>query len=223
MDQKPDFKKVYILANEMLTAAHCIASFPFNAQELIKEQTDLMFCSFEKARKKINLNCRDLGSGSAVLANLGGKHILFYNQDEYDARAPFNALHETAHFLLRHKTNLGENNPLYQMQEVEANFFAAQMLMPLQVLREIQRRLYKVDVQFLVTQFGVSRLAAERRIKTLKSFKDQFILSWEERMFDDIILGKFKAFIDRIAPERLADTVSCWDDRMQETRNSWIW
>lgn len=100
MEQKPDFKKAYILANDMLVAARCISFFPFDAAEFVKEQTDLKFCSYKRALEKFGLDCRDLGSGSAVLAKRKGKNIVFYNQDEYDAREPFNRLHETGHFLM---------------------------------------------------------------------------------------------------------------------------
>jgi len=52
MIQKPGFKKAYILANEMLVAAHCISSFPFDAKEFVNEQTNLKFCSYKKALEK---------------------------------------------------------------------------------------------------------------------------------------------------------------------------
>lgn len=100
MEQKPDFKKAYILANDMLVAARCISSFPFDAAEFVKEQTDLKFCSYKRALEKFGLDCRNLGSGSAVLSRRNGRNIVFYNQDEYDAREPFNRLYETGHFLM---------------------------------------------------------------------------------------------------------------------------
>lgn len=218
MDNKPDFKNSYILANELLVAARCITAFPFEVRELVKEQIDLGFCSFKKAREKYGLNCHDLGSDSAILARQNGKNIIFYNQDEYDAREPFNMLHECGHFLKRHKTNLKKDDPLYGIQEVEANYFAAQMLMPLPVLKEIQRRGYRIDVSYLMKHFGVSEPAAKRRIKTLNQ---GFYQTEEEKMFDDIIVEKFKKFIDRIAPKRIEEYNSCWDDPMQEERDSW--
>lgn len=218
MEQKPDFKKAYILANDMLVAARCISSFPFDAAEFVKEQTDLKFCSYKRALEKFGLDCRNLGSGSAVLSRRNGRNIVFYNQDEYDAREPFNRLHETGHFLMEHKTDIDKDDPLYGIQEVETNFFAAQMLMPRQVLEEIQRRLYRVDADFLAGSFGVSYSAANLKITTLKK---RILLTEEEKMFDDIILEKFKPFIDRIAPRKLADSCSCWDDPMQKVRDSW--
>lgn len=217
MHLKPDFKKAYILANEMLVAAHCIKSFPFDVAEFIKEQTDLKFCSYKKAFEKYGIICKDLGSDSAVLVTKNGRNIVFYNQDEYDARDPFNKLHETGHFLSGHKTNLPEDDPLYGIQEVETNYFAAEMLMPLPVLNEINRRGYRITTSFLQKNFGVSYSTAERRIKTLNS---TIYLKGEEKMFDDIIVAKFKNFIDMVAPLK-DEYPSCWDDPMQAERDLW--
>ena len=219
MIQKPDFKKAYILANEMLVAAHCISSFPFDAKEFVKEQTDLKFCSYKKALEKYGLDCRHLGSDSAELAKKGGRNIVFYNQDECDIRDPFNRLHETGHFLMGHKTNIDKDNPLYGIQEVETNFFAAQMLMPLQMLKEIQKRGYKVNEYYLMKNFGASAPAASHRIKTLNS---RFYLTADEKIFDDIIVEKYRKFIDKVAPKKLEYSYSCWDDPMQKERDSWL-
>lgn len=219
MKHNPDFKKAYILANEMLVIARCIKKFPFDAAEFVKEQTDLKFCSYKKAYEKYGLVCQDLKSNSAVLSILNGKNIVFYNQDECNMRDSFNRLHETGHFLLRHTANLTADNPLYGIQEVETNFFTAQMLMPLQVLKEIQRRGYKVDFRFLMRIFGVSCNAAKKRIETLSK---RIFLTAEERSFDDIILEKFRAFINKIAPEKYENSYYCRDEEMQEERNRWL-
>ena len=217
MEDKPDFRKAYILANDLLIASRCISSFPFDAKELVKEQTDLQFCSYKKAFEKYGLDCHELGSDSAVLVKKNGKNIVFFNQDEYDARDPFNRLHETGHFLMMHKTDINKDNPLYGIQEVEANFFAAQMIMPLQILKEIQKRGYKVDISFLQKHFGVSYSAAKHRIETMK--KNLFLTN-EEQLFDDLILTKFKNFLNRIAPKKY-EYCSCWDDPMQQERDLW--
>lgn len=92
------------------------------------------------------------------------------------------------------------------------------MLMPRQILQEIQQRLYRIDADFLTSSFGVSYSAANLRITTLKK---RILFTEEEKMFDDIVLEKFKPFIDRIAPRKLADSYSCWDDPMQKVRDSW--
>ncbi len=219
MDQKPDFKKAYILANELLVAARCIKTFPFDAAEFVKEQTDLKFCSFKRAYEKFGLVCQDLGSDSAILTKLKGKNIVFYNQDECDMRDSFSRIHETGHFLMGHKTDLEAEDPLYGIQEIETNFFTAQMVMPLQVLKEIQRRGYKVDSSYLMRNFGASYSAAKTRTETLNK---RIFLTEEEKLFDDIILEKFKAFINKVAPQKYRESYSCWDDEMQKERDLWL-
>ncbi len=216
MIQKPNFKKAYILANEMLVASKSITTFPFDVEKVVSEETDLKFCSYKRALEKFGLNCFDLGSDSSVLTKLHGKNIVFYNQDECDVREPFNRLHETGHFLLNHKTDIKENDALYGIQEIETNYFASQMLLPFQILKEIERRGVKIDERFLMKHFGVSFSCAKHRAETLNK---RIFLTNEEKIFDDIILMKFSKFIDSIAKER--HFYSCWDDPMQKERDSW--
>lgn len=219
MEDKPDFKKSYILANEMLVASVCIKTFPFDARQFVKEQTDLKFCSFKKAFEKYGVPYECFGSDSACLSRNNGKNILFYNQDEWNIRDSFNVLHETGHFLMNHETNLEKDDHVYGKQEVETNYFTAQMLMPMQVLKEIQRRGYKVCESFIVKHFGVSYSAAKKRMATLN--KKSFFTA-DEKIFDDIILKKYAVFINRIAPKKHEYSCSCWDDPMQKERDSWL-
>jgi len=218
MEQQPDFKKAYLLANEMLIASRYIKSFPFNVDKFIQNETDLTLCSYKKAYEKIGLDCYALGSHSALFAKLGGKNILFFNQDDTLARDSFNKLHETGHFLLVHNESDSDVDVSYSNMEVETNWFAAQMLMPLQILQEVQKRFYKIDEEFLMKYFGVSESAAKLRLKTMRG---RLFLTQEEKMFDDIILQKFSAFIDQIAPKKLDYSYSCWDDPIQKERDTW--
>ena len=55
----------------------------------------------------------------------------------------------------------------YHRYEVETNYFAAQLLMPEQILRECQNRGTRINRFFLQTNFGVSAQAADKRIETL--------------------------------------------------------
>lgn len=51
----PNFKRIYQYANEILVCSSKIDGFPFKAKELVKEQTDIAFCTFEKASNKYHL------------------------------------------------------------------------------------------------------------------------------------------------------------------------
>ena len=68
-----------------------------------------------------------------------------------------------AHFILGHKMNLNQSDPLYDIQELEANCFAAQLLMPEQILRECSKRHKAITVDFIINSFDVSEDAAKKR------------------------------------------------------------
>ena len=73
--------------------------------------------------------------------------------------------------------------------------------MPEQTLLELQRRGKMIDANFLVTSFKVSKEAANKRIETMYKIKPEF-RSNEEKEFDDLILLKYKMFLDSIIPEK---------------------
>lgn len=116
-----------------------------------------------------------------------GAHIIFYNQDEAPYRVRFSILHEFGHYFLGHELNLDRNDKLYGVQEVEANCFAAQVLMPEQLLRECSKRGKKLSEDFIMKSFGVSWEAARKRRNTLA----RTVYEWrsrEESRYDDIVL-----------------------------------
>lgn len=71
---------------------------------------------------------------------------------------------------------------------------------------------------YLMKNFGASAPAASHRVKTLNS---RFYLTADEKIFDDIIVEKYRKFIDKVAPKKLEYSYSCWDDPMQKERDSW--
>ena len=75
INSKPDFQKAYIKANEILVSSKIINSFPYSAIKLIKEQSNIVCRSFEKAHK-YNVDIEAFGSDSAVIMNFGDKYII---------------------------------------------------------------------------------------------------------------------------------------------------
>lgn len=192
---KPRWKEVYVKANEFLVLSRVIDSFPFSTTKFIKELSDISFCSFSDARKK-GIEPTNYGSDSAFLSRLKGMHIIFFNDGHVKHRIQFSLLHEFAHFILNHDYDIIDEK-LYCIQEVEANYFAAQILMPEQILRELVSRELLVDSDFIMHHFSVSEEAAIKRINTLNKIRD-FNRSIEEVEYDDIILMKYSSFIDEI-------------------------
>lgn len=213
---KPRWKEVYAKANEFLVLSRVINAFPFSTTKFIKELADISFCSFSDARKK-GIEPTNYGSDSAFLSRLNGRHIIFFNDEHVRYRIQFSLLHEFAHFILNHDyaTKDGE---LYGIQEAEANYFAAQILMPEQILRELASRELCIDSNFIMDHFVVSEEAAIKRIDTLNKIRD-FSRSRKEVEYDDIILMKYSSFIDEIKRPILTFEYE-WEK--QQERDNWF-
>jgi len=215
---RPDFKKVYGIANEILLTSNSISSFPFSVIKVIKEMTDIQCHSYKWALNN-GINISALGSKSAVIIDFNGRCAIFYNDLEYDKRIRFSLLHELGHYFLGH--DLETTDPeLYGVQEVEANCFAAQILMPEQILLVLQSRGKRIDREFLKREFGVSGEAADKRIDTMNKINHRF-RNKDEKDFDDWLTQKYSLFIERIIPKR--NSIDWFEDEFerQNERNTW--
>lgn len=216
MIYKPDWIKVYRMANEILVVSETIESFPFSTTKLIKKFSDLSICSFKNARER-GVEPTHFGSDSAFIVKMNGRHIILFNDKHPKSRIQFSLLHEFGHFLLGHQFR-NINDELYGVQEVETNFFAAQLLMPKQLIQELFSRGVKIDEKFLVNYFGVSKEAARKRLEYLDKVKD-FNFSREEVEYDDIILLKYGSFVEQIKRKPLFSFES--DYEMELERENW--
>lgn len=217
--KKPDFKKANILANEILVASSTLVAFPVNAKSIVKEWSDIKVLSF-KCAHDYGVDIEAFGSEAAVLQSKNGRYMIFYNQDDYGPRIKFSILHEFGHYYLGHELKKYENDEKYGCLEVEANCFAAQILMPEQVLNELKDRGAVISVEFLVKTFGVSKEAAQKRIETMGKINYDWRSS-DESLFDETILFKYKTFIDSILPKNNRNTWYEDDYEMQQERDSW--
>jgi Zn-dependent peptidase ImmA (M78 family) len=143
-----------------------------------------------------------------------------YNQDEADYRIRFGVMHEFGHYILGHKFNLNETDSLYHRQELEANCFAAQMLMPEQLLRECRKRGYSITVDYIKRLFAVSGDAANKRKITLANTTYEW-RSRAEREYDDLIVLKYASMINKIAPKKLCGYDFDDEYEHQKERDSW--
>ncbi len=219
MKYKPDFEKAYITANNILISSSEFGDFPVRTKKLIEGNSNIKCCSYKKAKKYNGLNIEDLGSKSAVLTSIEDKHIIFYNESDLKARVRFSMLHEYGHYKLEHNLDVTDEE-LYQKYEIETNYFTAQLLMPEQVLREIQNRGKKITKDLLIELFGVSNEAAEKRINTLNK---NLRLTLEEKLFDDIIVSKYKEWLDRNIPQNNNISMFLDEYEMQKERETWMY
>ena len=215
-----DYARVYCTANELLAASRVIQTFPFKVSMFVKEQSDIKLCKYSTASEKYGIPINRFGSESAVIMEYNGAVIIFYNQNEIDYRVRFGIMHEFGHFILGHNYNLNKTDPLYQKQEMEANCFAAQMLMPEQILRECQKRGICITVEYIKESFDVSEEAALKRKRTLTST----VYEWKsraEKNYDDIIVFKYAPMINKIAPKKVYEYDFDDEYERQKERDSW--
>ena len=138
---KPDFAKAYQSANEILVTSSVITKFPFSTKELVTElfanQAPLVCRSYQKA-KKYGLEITDFGSQSALLTQYGSRYIIFYDDSKPKTHARFSILHELGHKVIGHDLS-NKDKATYSKYEIETNYFAAQLLMPEQIIARVAK------------------------------------------------------------------------------------
>ena len=214
---KPDFEKAYSKANEILVKSSVITDFPFSPKALVKEQSSAVCRSFKKARK-YGVDISSFGSESAIIMRFRGKTIIFYDETKPESHIDFSIIHEFGHEVNGHDFTQ-KKDETYHIYEIETNYFAAQLLMPEQLLRELQTRGVHITSSFLQSTFGVSAQAANKRIETLAKTSMEWY-SRTEKEYDDIILFRYADFLNRICPIHNSYD---FDDEYarQQIRNSW--
>lgn len=219
MIYKPNFERAYIMANNILVSSNVLEEFPVKVKKIVEDDSSVKCCSYKKARKYEGLNIESFGSKSAVLIEQDGRKIVFYNESELKERIRFSILHEYGHYKLNHNLDTKDKEE-YKAYELETNYFAAQILMPEQLIREIQGRGIRITKELLIDLFGVSNEAAEKRLITLgKTLK----LSDDERLFDDIIVNKYKDWLNIKVPSRNSMDLFLDDFERQRERETWLY
>ncbi len=175
-------------------------------------------CRTFKKALKYGVDITACGSESAVIMRLNGKSIIFYDDTKPTPHINFSIIHEWGHDVLGHDFSKKDMES-YQIYEIETNYFAAQLLMPEQLLRDLQRRGERITCNFLQRNFGVSRQAAEKRIETLSKTNSDWY-SKAEKQYDDIILMKYADFLNKIHPIKNEYDFEYEYERQRE-RDSW--
>jgi hypothetical protein len=109
-------------------------------------------------------------SCEAALEPVGDGHRIVLRGASSERRRRFTIAHEIGHFVLHpHRVapqRGGRGNAAWQAQEREADQFAAELLMPEDLVREAVLR-YGLDADRLADSFDVSRQAMQARLKRL--------------------------------------------------------
>lgn len=93
--------------------------------------------------------------------NFNGFSLVLSNEEHCNYRQTWTKAHELGHIILGHTKD--ENK-----EEVEAHFFAAQLLMPDALIRYLIENGIKINISTLKYFFGVSDEAAAKKISTLR-------------------------------------------------------
>ncbi|MDR2903178.1 MAG: ImmA/IrrE family metallo-endopeptidase [Clostridiales bacterium] len=130
----------------------------------------------------------DFNDGYALHALRPGLRLILYNKETNPRRLWFTLYHEVGHFICAH-------NRHGDFEEVEANFFASQLLMPNAVIRFFTEKSYAVSAGFLMDCFGVSAEAAEKKMNYLRAYGCHF-----KNAADDAVIERFQAGLERQFP-----------------------
>lgn len=156
---------------------------------------------------------KELSNGSDAFVHEKNKivFILYDNKVSSIGRIRWSIAHEYGHIVLKHKNQCGQN-------EVEANFFAANLLVPQCILKELLNRRGDITIDYLKNKFSISGEAAEKYLLGVNARGFEYF----KNEYDDIIVTKARKFLnDEIRNSRLFQMSI--DEEMQEKRNNWMY
>ena len=189
---KPNFKLATTKAYEILMLNRL--PLPIDLYKIKFENTKIHITSMQEWSKKYDIPMESLTQNGLYNEGYNEWHIkngivyaiIFYNDEiESKERKRFTIAHEIGHIVLGHKG-------YSEVNEKEADAFAAQLLLPHCILEELIKRGKNVTESYLTENFGLSKEAA--RISKMQVGKK--IIAGAENEFEDIILELYKEFVD---------------------------
>lgn len=129
--------------------------------------------SVEWAEKILGCSKHEIINGfDAETWEMNGKYLILYNNYAYGPRIPFTICHEIGHIVLNHLlefsqtsiTGEGLTDKEYEVLEIEADFFAEEILMPSPVLRYLM----PLRPEEIATLCNVSMTAATNKVPKLQ-------------------------------------------------------
>lgn len=167
---RPDFERSRALATAILMKQSS-PHIPVLTDKLTFDKK-ILFDTFQRyhrltmRRFPVDMLSSGVMGGTIVLPN---RYLILYDAKEgYSRRLNWTLAHEVGHIYLGHTTD-GAN------EEIEAHFFAAELLAPECILLEIARRKWCLRAEDIHDSCYVTYAVANRRIETMK--KRRVILS----------------------------------------------
>lgn len=173
----PDFSTAQNKASELLAYQDSIDSLRINVARLkfpFKIYFDSLqnYCYFTQ-RSFSQLGFDKIENGCVIQLSVD-EYLILYNAKHSHERINWTLAHEIGHIFLGHHSDS-------EKEEIEAHFFAAQLLMPEIVLHQIAKQKGSVDYLFIYEHCFVSMTAAWKRIQTLNR-KFLSVSPWDERI-----------------------------------------
>lgn len=183
---KPDFSKAYNEATNLLLEQSFdslyidVRKFKFTGKKIIIDSVQ-HYANIVR-RPVADFTCKEI-SGCCVLKKYGYNIILYDNSGCCEERKHWGIVHEVGHIYLNHTSD-------GNIEEIEANFFAAQIVTPEIVLIDFAKmqggRLSSNDIH---ENFNCSIESSCKRINTLKSNR------WSYNAYDKRLSLKFKPIL----------------------------
>ena len=189
-ENKPDFEKAQNAATNLLLKQN-ISNLRIDVKSLFLDKAIIIdsiqhYCLLTGTRKEEYIY--NGFSGAYVLKLKTGLFIILYDEDDSIHRQRWGIAHELGHIYLEHDNDESK-------QEVEANFFAAQLLMPEIIIRYANKLQGHFSIYDVSKYFDVSEDAAQRRIKTLNNKMIRFS-SEEQQLLRKMITIVEKEFLN---------------------------
>ena len=191
---RPDFDKAQDAATKLLLQQN-ISSLSIDVKTFILPG-NIFIDSMQNFCKLSGLSINELPKeridGACVLRDRGIVIILYDETIGNEQRKHWGIVHELGHVMLDHTKD-------DQKEEIEAHFFAAQIVMPEIVLWTIAKRCGSLSSYEIYNHFNVSLEAASKRIKTLKRRN-----CYNYSKIDQDLLEKFNPLIESNFSSRFA-------------------
>ncbi len=184
---KPDFSKAYSEATNLLLEQSFddlhidVRKFNFTRKKIIIDSVQRYANTVR--RPVSDFICEEI-NGCCVLKKRGYSIILYYDTVCCEERKHWGIIHELGHIYLEHTDDS-------EKSEIEANFFAAQVVMPEQVLRYLRDYKGSLNSAEIYKYFNASQEAVKKRIKTLNKSKPYYHVTENDRA----LIDKFKPII----------------------------
>ncbi len=186
---KPNFNLAEKTATKLLLLQNNL-SLRIDVKSL-EYNKNIIFDTFQNYSNLVGVSLLEFSENGVLndgcVVDIGHTKLILYDAyNNNQERLNFTLAHEVGHIYLGHQ----KDGPI---EEVEANFFAAQLLMPEIAILELSKRLDTLDYFTLYMLFNVTMPAAQKRIDTI-SRKCRYNMGYEEQK----LLCKFKDEIERV-------------------------